>query len=81
MLVISAPDERQLLSLLDRVNVALFQPLLPAAALMAPASPPVPGEPALPLAGRKLHVHTEWGREQRRCGTAPDRSPPLTGVR
>lgn len=48
VLIICAPDEQQLLALLDRVDLTLF--------------PPDSGA-VLPLAGRKLHVHTDWGRE------------------
>jgi len=51
VLVVQAPDERQLSSLLDRVHRALFHP--------GAAEDPVP----LPLAGRKLQVNTDWGRE------------------
>jgi len=51
VLVVQAPDERQLSSLLDRVHRLLFHP--------AAAEDPVP----LPLAGRKLQVNTDWGRE------------------
>jgi hypothetical protein len=51
VLVISAPSEREQSLLLARVNRALFQP--PGHAL-----------PALPLAGRKLHAHTDWGRDE-----------------
>src|SRR5438552_18132754 len=54
VLVISAPDERELSSLLDRVDEALFQ---------AGSSTDDDGAP-LPLAGRKLQVHTDWGRER-----------------
>jgi hypothetical protein len=51
VLVIQAPDERQLSGLLDRIDRSLFH---------AEAS----GDPiAQPLAGRKLQVHTDWGRE------------------
>src|SRR5262249_21385647 len=50
-LVIHAPHERQLSSLLDRIDRALFQPV--------DGEEPV----ALPLAGRKLQVNTDWGRE------------------
>jgi hypothetical protein len=49
VLVLSAPDERQLVALLGRVDALLFRP----------AEEP---SPALPLAGRKLHVHTDWER-------------------
>jgi hypothetical protein len=50
VLVIDAPDERELSRLLDRLDHAFF---------------PDAGEGfvALPLEGRKLHVHTDWGRE------------------
>jgi hypothetical protein len=50
VLVIHAPDERQLSSLLDRVDLLLFRPDDP--------DDPV----ALPLAGRKLQVNSDWGR-------------------
>jgi len=49
VLIVSAPDERELSALLGRVNRALFHPSDDDA-------------PALPLAGRKLHVHSDWGR-------------------
>jgi len=51
VLVVQAPDERQLSSLLDRVHRNLFH--------ADSAEEPV----ALPLAGRKLQVNTDWGRE------------------
>jgi hypothetical protein len=49
VLVISAPNQRELSLLLTRLHRALFMPA---------------GEegPLLPLAGRKLHAHTDWGR-------------------
>ena len=50
MLVISAPDERELTRLLVRVDRVLFRADDVAA--------------ALPLLGRKLHVHSDWGRER-----------------
>jgi hypothetical protein len=50
VLVINAPDERQLFALVTRVDRALFR---------AGAEDPR----ALPLAGRKLQVHTDWGRD------------------
>jgi hypothetical protein len=50
VLVINAPDERELSSLLTRVDRELFHP---------PDEP----SPALPLEGRKLQVHTDWGRD------------------
>jgi hypothetical protein len=49
VLVIDAPNERELSLLLQRVDQSFF-----AADDQAP--------PALPLEGRKLHVHTDWGR-------------------
>ena len=52
VLVIHAPDERQLSSLLDRVDRGLFQS-------GEDSEDPVP----VPLAGRKLQVNTDWGRE------------------
>ncbi|MBI3402808.1 MAG: DUF5615 family PIN-like protein [Acidobacteria bacterium] len=51
VLVINAPDERELSALLDRVNATLFHD--------EPADDPV----ALPLVGRKLQIHNDWGRE------------------
>ena len=51
VLVISAPDEREMLSLVKRVDRTLFRAV--------GAHPP-----ALPLEGRKLQVHTDWGREE-----------------
>ena len=51
VLVINAPDERELSALLDRVDANLFHD--------EPADDPV----ALPLAGRKLQINNDWGRE------------------
>jgi hypothetical protein len=51
VLVIQAPDERQLSALLTRVDRSLFHP--------GDVEEPV----ALPLAGRKLQANTDWGRE------------------
>jgi hypothetical protein len=51
VLVVQAPDERQLSSLLDRIHRNLFHP--------DATEDPV----ALPLLGRKLQVNTDWGRE------------------
>ena len=48
VLVIQAPDERQLAALLERVDRTLFQS--DACRLV------------LPLEGRKLHLHTDWAR-------------------
>jgi hypothetical protein len=50
VLVIQAPDERQLSTLLDRIDRSLFHP--------DESDQPI----ALPLVGRKLQVTTEWGR-------------------
>ena len=53
VLVINAPDERLLSALLDRIDRALFRRSDEAA------------EPlTLPLAGRKMHAHTDWGRNE-----------------
>jgi hypothetical protein len=49
VLVVHAPNERQLLALLKRVNDELF---------LQSAS-----QSLLPLEGRKLQVHTDWGRD------------------
>ena len=51
VLVIQAPDERQLAGLLDRIDRSLFH--------AEDAEQPIP----LPLAGRKLQVNTDWGRD------------------
>src|SRR4029077_15698714 len=50
VLVVQAPDERQLSSLLDRVDRVLFH--------ADDSDEPV----AQPLAGRKLQINNEWGR-------------------
>ena len=52
VLVISAPDEPLLASLLARVDRALFRKREPDAECQV-----------LPLDGRKLHAHTDWGRQ------------------
>jgi uncharacterized protein DUF5615 len=51
VLVIQAPDERQLSALLDRVDRLLFRS----------ASPDRIS--AQPLEGRKLQINTDWGRD------------------
>ena len=51
VLVVSAPNERELIALLDRVDRVLFQPAPDGAAQV------------LPLEGQKLQVHTDWGRD------------------
>jgi len=53
VLVVSAPDERQLAQLLGRVDRQLFHDSQDDAEDAA----------VLPLAGRKLQVHTDWGRD------------------
>jgi predicted nuclease of predicted toxin-antitoxin system len=50
VLVIQAPDERQLSALLNRVDRALFH--------TGDGAEPVPQ----PLVGRKLQINTDWGR-------------------
>jgi len=50
VLVLSAPNERELASLLERVDETLFQS-------------PAGDSAALPLERRKLCVHTDWGRD------------------
>ena len=61
MLVISAPDERELSSLLDRLDSTLFRR---AAFEVSDADRDIGEAAALPLEGRKLHAHTDWGREE-----------------
>jgi hypothetical protein len=51
VLVIQAPDERQLSGLLERVDRSLFHP--------GEVEEPI----AQPLIGRKLQINTDWGRE------------------
>jgi len=51
VLVLSAPDERELAALLTRVDRTLF------------TIDPDERRGSLPLDGRKLHVHTDWGRQ------------------
>jgi hypothetical protein len=55
VLVIQAPDEHQLIALIDRIDRALF---------VRAASEPPALEESLPIAGRKLHLHTDWTGEQ-----------------
>lgn len=51
VLIVSAPDEQGLISLLSRLDRAVFRPRGPHPA----------GDPdGLPLAGRKLHAHPDW---------------------
>lgn len=58
VLVISAPDERELSALLERVDEVLFQ------CRGASDQDDVDAAQPLPLVGRKLHVHTDWGRDR-----------------
>ena len=51
VLVIQAPDERQLSSLLDRIDRSLFH------------ADDVEEPIAQPLLGRKLQLNSDWGRE------------------
>ena len=51
VLVINAPDERQLSALLDRVDAQLFH------------ADETEELVAQPLRGRKLQINTDWGRE------------------
>jgi hypothetical protein len=51
VLVIQAPDQRQLVALVSRIDRVLF--------MSGQEVPP----PALPLEGRKLQVHTDWERD------------------
>jgi hypothetical protein len=53
VLVIHAPDELHLTRLVDRIDRALFQ-----------AAPE--GTAALPVEGRKLHLHSDWTGEDAR---------------
>jgi hypothetical protein len=50
VLVISAPDDRQFMALVSRIDRVLFDPADPA-------------RPALPVEGRKLQLHTDWRRD------------------
>jgi hypothetical protein len=54
VLVINAPNERELSALLDRVDRLLFHAMSP------------DGVAALPLEGRKLQLNSDWGRGQAR---------------
>jgi hypothetical protein len=50
VLVIQAPDERQLMGLVKRIDRVLFSD--------------EESRPPLPLAGQKLQVHTDWRRDE-----------------
>ena len=60
VLVIQAPDERELLSLLDRIDRTLFH----RSEENGDEAGDGVGSSGLPLVGRKLQVHTDWGRER-----------------
>jgi hypothetical protein len=55
VLVINAPDQNQLTLLLERIDRTLFG----SSGTNATAE-----SVALPLAGRKLQVNSDWGREE-----------------
>jgi hypothetical protein len=55
VIVLSAPNQREFEGLLRRVHHALFR--------TAAESADQVGDP-LPLNARKLHAHTDWGRER-----------------
>ena len=57
VIVINAPDEAQLASLLDRVDRILFHSADPDADIAGGSAI------AVPLAGRKLQLNSDWGRE------------------
>jgi hypothetical protein len=60
VLVIHAPDERLLAALLDRIDRALFRQ----------TDEGCDGrQPGLPLAGRKMQAHTDWGRPDHETST------------
>jgi hypothetical protein len=50
VLIVNAPNERELIGLLERVDRRMFQPTESGAA-------------PLPLEGQKLQVFSDWGRE------------------
>jgi hypothetical protein len=52
VLVLSAPDEREFCALLERMDRVLFKNDSEDGDARSP----------LPLDGRKLHAHTDWGR-------------------
>jgi hypothetical protein len=64
VLVINAPDERLLASLLQRIDRALFR--------QANDGGEAPSPPQ-PLAGRKIQAYTDWGRN----APAPNGADPL----
>lgn len=58
VLVIQAPNERELSNLLTRIDREFFKAPLGGSGATASSSA------ALPLEGRKLHANTEWGRDE-----------------
>jgi hypothetical protein len=62
VLVINAPDARQLALLLERIDRTLFGT---PESLANPGSPATADPAPLPLAGRKLQVNSDWGREEK----------------
>ena len=64
VLVISAPDERELSALLDRLDSMLFR--FGRGCEEGPGAESGDNRDAarLPLEGRKLHAQTDWGREE-----------------
>ena len=60
VLVINAPDEQQLTLLLERVDRTLFRA---ARTNVEPAGVEAADPVVLPLAGRKLQVNSDWGRD------------------
>jgi hypothetical protein len=68
VLVINAPDEQQLTLLLERVDRALFGSPRAPGGNDGHDGPGARGDHvsadaiSLPLAGRKLHVNSDWGR-------------------
>ena len=60
VIVLSAPREERFERLLRQIDRSLFLRNHPEGAADAEAG----GPPALPLLGRKLHVHTDWVGEQ-----------------
>lgn len=63
VLVIQAPNERELLALVERIDRALFPRGVAADPEHADTESGAGGASALPLAGKKLHVQTDWGRD------------------
>src|SRR5436190_10294448 len=58
VLVISGPNERELAALLTRLDTTLFRR---AGCDAGDAARQLAETAALPLEGRKLHAHTDWG--------------------